>query len=440
MNRILTILSLGFLLAVISLSCNKTNSSDPQVFDCINNTFVDSSDLKIKPTYIEEDNKGNITILGNYNETITIARFDANGVLLWHREYPQLQGREQGLAYVDENAFLIKTSTRHYEYELSEKSYENVWIKNGMWRHNSKEYVDTYELGDMQPKLQLPNTNTSYLTKIGADGNIIWTKEFKGDFCTGNSFFRVNRNDFLFLTSEFYGPYWELVDHEGIVDTITYPNDRNKRTVYRIDGEGNTVWSTEIKDVFELTRLYEGSDSYYNLRHAISQNGDRILVNTFNETFELSLSGELIKSFQPMYDYPTNHTWHMLKADEQSIYFLGIVDTSEIFNEDRVYTIKYDIATGNISWENRTYYMPFNVSSYPGKSLISYTLTGHDYFYLKKTNINGQEVWNKNIPKPGQDYNVSALKTSCNGGAILAITYYNYEKLVLIKTNSFGEY
>lgn len=440
-NAFLTLLA-GILLLVLANSCNKTSTTNPGTVECINSSFIDTLEIGVKPTYVEEDNKGNITILGNNKGVIAVVRLNAEGELQWHKEYPQLQGKEQGLVYVDENSFLIKTSTRHYEYELHEYGYYSVWIQNGIMLDSSNNYLNTYEIiQSYQPKLQLPNTNTSYLTKISSHGNILWTKEFLGDYCNGNSLYRIDQNNFLFLTSDLFGPYFELIDHADYNnDTVSWPFDKNKRTVYKINNEGGVIWSTEINNIFSTEKLFpkDISTTYY--RHAISKNGERIIINTKNTTHELSESGVILKSYQPRYNFQGNNTWLMAKADETANYFLGVLRTHDNPGQE-YYLMKYDVAQNQTIWLTNEFNYPYQISSYPDKGFIFYTFHGSSENYsISKFNTNGNEVWNKVIETPNFETGIRTITAACNGGAIIAMSDYLDEKIIIIKTNENGEY
>ena len=424
----------GLLLLILASNCNN-KKTDPNAFECINSSFMATLPIQFKPTYIEEDNKGNIIILGSFDAVIKIVKLNAQGELLWQKEYLQIIGEEQGLVYIDENSFLIKTSTSQYEYELSNHLYENIWIKNSNMLDASNNYIPTYELYSGQPELQLPNSNKTYLSKINADGAVLWTKEFKGDACNGNSFFRLDHNNFLLLTSEFYGPYYEIVDYNGHVDTITHPNDRNKRIVYKIDNDGGIRWSTEVDNIFNVH--WDPAGGYdLGFQHSITQNGDRVIINTLNNTYELSKDGNLLQSYQPQYNNQGNWTYYMEKASETENYFFGELHTNDSFIEER-YLLKYDMDSKQTVWEKKPVQFPMQISSYPNKSLFT-AIYGTNFYSIEKFNPDGELLWKKEIPK--SYWSEINIKASCNSGVIVAIYDSSTEKLKIIKANENGEY
>jgi len=142
-NSFLFVLS-ALLLSILLSNC-KNKNNDAFTFECINSSFTDTIAIQLKPTYLEEDNKGNIIVLGSFDDVVKIIKFNAQGELLWQKSYPQLQGKEQGLVYIDENSFFIKTSTNHYEFELSANGYQNIWKKNGNMLDANNNYIPTYE-------------------------------------------------------------------------------------------------------------------------------------------------------------------------------------------------------------------------------------------------------------------------------------------------------
>jgi hypothetical protein len=421
------------LLALLLASNCKNKNNDTETFECVNSNFINTLTLQLTPTYVEEDSKGNILVLGHFDQLVKIAKFDTQGELLWQKEYPQLQGKEQGLVYIDENTFFIKTSTNHYEYELSANGYENIWIKNSNMLDASNNYIPTYELYSGRPKLQLPNSNKTYLSKISADGAVIWTKEFKGDACNGNSFFRIDNNNFLFLTSEFWGHYYELIEHNGIADTVNYPNNRNRRTVYKIDNNGEVIWSTEIENIFNVN-WDPGGDYSHGFQHSITQSNDRITVNTLNNTYELSASGELVKSYQPAFNFQGNWTFFMERATETENYFFGEKHTANSVLAER-YLLKYNLVSQQTTWKKMNAQFPLQLSSYPNKGFIS-SFYGIP-FTIKKFDNDGHELWQTEVQN---SWGTLIIKAACNGGAIIAKYDNEKEEFILIKTNEDGVY
>jgi len=429
MKNFTLVIAIGVFLLLMS-NCKKTNN--PNSIDCINSSFSRTFDIKIIPSYIEVDNKGNIILLGNNKETIKVVRLNPDGELLWQKEYPQLLGKENGIVYIDENSFFIKTSTNHYEFELSPIYYENVWIKNSNMLADDNNYIPTYEItGLIQPKLQLENTNITYLSKISSDGEILWTNEFNGDACNGDSFYRIDQNNFLFLTSEYYGPYFELIIHDGHMDTINHPNDRNKRTVYKINDDGDIIWNTEINNIFNVSWDYYPYPAY---EQSITLNQNRIIVNTLNNTYELSLSGELTSSFQPEYNFQGNWTYFMVGASETENYFFGDPHTHTNYNIDN-YLMKYNVETHQTIWQKRQLSFPIHISSYPNKGLLMMDYNS----IIEKFDNTGESVWQREIPSTTWNLG-SCIKATCDGGVIFAQTSNTLDKLFIIKLDEFGEY
>lgn len=423
----------SLLVSMLALNCNN-KKTDPHAVECINSSFMEILPIQFKPTFIEEDNKGNIIIMGNFDFIIKIVKLNAQGEMLWQKEYPQLNGEAQGLVYIDENSFLIKTSTSQYEYELSNYTYENVWIKNSNLLDANNNYFPTFELTTGQPKLQLPNSNKTYLSRINADGAVLWTKEFKGDACNGNAFYRLDHNNFLFLTSEFYGPYFEVIEHNGHIDTITHPNDRNKRFVNKIDSDGVIQWSTEIDNIFNVH--WDPAGGYdLGFQHSITQNGDKITVNTLNNTYELSSSGKLLKSYQPAFNFQGNWTYYMEKAGKTENYFFGVLHTHDSHIEER-YLLKFDLTTKQTVWEQEYAFFPMQISSYPNKGFIT-SVYGNPSFVIEKYTTDGELLWQTEIEN---SLGIITSEAACNGGAIVAKYEYAAEKLVIIKTNEDGEF
>lgn len=422
------IIIVGFLLISLS-NCNKNNNDDPPLVECINSSFADTLAIKLKPAYIEEDNKGNIIILGNNDGVIKVVRLNSDGELQWTKEYPQLQGKEQGLVFIDENSFFVKTSTNHYEYELSDHFYNNMWIRNSNMLDSNNNYIPTYELsGLIQPKLQLENTNTTYLTKVGSEGEILWSKEFSGDACNGDSFYKIDQNNYLMLTSEFYGPYYELITYNGHTDTCDHPYDRNKRTVYKIDSDGEIIWSTVIDNVFDFSYYTPDIPEY---QQSITQNNDRIYVNTINNTYELSSSGNLLQNFQPHYNYQGNSTYHMVKASKEENFFYGELPKEYNYVNTK-YLMKYNVNLNQIQWEKTAFTDILQISSYPDESIFILGYDNTDIF-IEKYNIQGDLLWHKS-------HYGRKIKAACNGGVIIASRSYPEGMLVLIKTNENGDY
>lgn len=411
-------------------TCKKPN--DNENTGCYDSKFLQEHSIKIRPTYINEDNKGNILILGNWDNIIQIVKLDGDGNLIWHKSYPELKGKEHGLTFIDENAFFINASTDVYEYTLSNNLYENAWINNGIYLNESNNYVDAYELGDIIPQLQNPNTNKSFLTKINTDGNIVWTKEFDGCYCEGNSLYRIDQNNFLFLTADFFGPYFELVEYDGKVDTINAPDNKNNRVLYKIDAEGNTNWSTTINDVFEVAKA--GDDFYYNIRHSVTLNNDRILVNVLTNTYELTLDGVLFNEFQPIYNYQGNHTYYMIKAASDENYLFSTVNNKDSFHFYSLY--KYDVKSHQVIWENDKSYFPIQISSTNTGELL--TLSYQNKLTLEKFNSEGTKIWQKEF-ESSSGLN-KAMTASCNGGALLAVYDTHNQKIAVYKTDASGNY
>jgi hypothetical protein len=284
------------------------------------------------------------------------------------------------------------------------------------------------------PMLQQPNTNNTYLTKFDAEGDIIWSKEFEGDYCDGNSFYRIDHNNFLFLTSSFFGPYYELIEHNGSVDTIDAPNDKNKRTLFKIDAEGNVIWTTVIDNVFEMAKA--GEDFYFTIQQSLTVNKDRIIVNTLNNTFELTHDGTLTKSFQPAYNYQGNNTYYMIRASDDENYFFSQVhnyyDPNPHFNS----LYKYNLTTNQTVWENDKTYFPMHIKSNENGELFA--MSDQGIFVIEKYNNIGQVLWRKEFERNMGER--TALTSSCNGGVIMAKYEFDKEKLVVFKTNAMGDY
>lgn len=421
------------LLLMLSTNCNKKNNGQYNI-ECINSTFTFSLPIKFLPSYIEEDQLGNILILGHFNDIIKIIKLNPQGELLWQKEYSQLNGKEQGLVFIDENSFFIKTSTQHYEFELG-NYYENIWIRNSNYLVETNNYVPTYELGSMQVELQQPNINETHLTKLNADGDILWTKEFAGDVCSGNSFYRINQDNFLFLTSELWGPYWELIEYNGHVDTIDHPCNKNKRTLHKINSEGETIWMTTIDNIFNVTWAPSNGNDFY-FQHAVTKNGDRIIVNTLNNTYELNQNGDLISSFQPEFNVQGFWTYYSEKANEGENFIFGRYNQYGVM-ETVNYLMKYDVASKKAIWKNKIVNFPMQMSAYPDKGFIT-SRYGTDNYSIEKYNTDGKQLWQQDIPNNSLS-NIHA-KAACNGGAIVAQYFFELEKLQIIKTNENGEY
>ncbi len=427
-NTFLTVLVMLFL--IIISSCKKTDSDKKDEIVCDNSTFNIVYDFEMTPEYIEEDNKGNITILGKRDSITTIARMSPSGELLWIKEYPQLIGKAQGLVYIDENDFFIKTSTNIYNYELSEYIYDNVYKKSGHILDENYNYLPTYEYsGNFRPKLSVYYANQTYLTKINENGEIIWTKEYTGDACNGNSIWRIDDNNFLMLTSEFWGPYYKIIEYNGHVDTIDHPNDENKRVVYKINNEGEVLWSTEIDNIFNVSW---GPTYYRDYQQSIYQSNDKIYVNTLNNTFELSLTGEVINTFQPKYNYKANWTYFMAKANETESFFFGRNCINDIF-VDGYYLLKYNPELGQSEWEIKSYSYIFQISSYPTNFDFFILVDDETTRYIEKYNNNGDLLWH-------MDQMANIIKAACSGGVIIANENYTSKTITVIKTDSEGNY
>lgn len=440
MKNISLIIIFGLLLFCFS-NCNKPNEDTPSTFECINSSFTDTLSIEIVPAYIEEDSKGNIIILGNNNDIIKVVKLNPEGELKWVKEYPQLEGKEQGLVFINENFFLIKTSTDHYEYELSSLQYNNIWIKNGNMLIDDNNYISTYELTSIvQPKLQLENTNTSFLTQINLDGEIMWSKEFKGDVCSGESLYRIDENSFLFLTSEFNGPYFELISYNGHIDTIDRPDDRNKSTVHKINDKGDVIWSTEIDNIFNVNWANNYPTSYLSSARTITQNGNNIVLNTLHKTYELSLDGNITDSYQPNYNFQGNWTFSMAVADNTANFFSGELHTYDNYTVKN-YIMKYDFELNETAWEieknNRVLY----ISSYTDKGLLTirHVDTFNKDLILEKISINGESLWQKEIENKTWSGGITMTAT-CNGGSIIAIAGELASTLTIIKTDENGDY
>ena len=168
-----------------------------------------------------------------------------------------------------------------------------------------------------------------------------------------------------------YGPYYEIKNQTGgNNDTVQWPFNKNRRTVYKINDQGEVLWSTEITDIFAADKIYLNDESDF--QQAVTQNGDRFLINTLNTTHELSATGQLIRSFQPAYNFEGNHTVHMVKADESSHYFFCKVVTHDN-TEGELVMIKYDVAQRQTVWKKNDFYYPYQISSHDDKSFFTFT-------------------------------------------------------------------
>ncbi|MFA5419186.1 MAG: hypothetical protein WC341_12080 [Bacteroidales bacterium] len=431
MKNIFPILLALFVIAIFS-QCKKSNPSTNPEITCINTSFVDTLGINFNPQFIEEDNQGNIIILGSAEDVIKLVRLNADGELQWQKDYPQIQGKPQGLVFIDENSFFIKSSTSHYEYELSEHYYADLWKQVGYMLDSSNTYIPFYEFWSGNPYLHVESSNQTYLTRIDAEGDIIFTKQFIGDACDGESFFRVNSNDFLFLTSEIGNTNFEIISWDGFVDTIAHVSDKNKRTVYRIDSDGNIIWSTPIEHIFNPAWA---ESSIYQYRQGITQNGNRIIVNTSYNTFELTLTGEVVNEYQPLYNNHANWTYSMVNADASSNYFFSIVSTFDASVAQTV-LFKYDVINNETLWQKNNYPVQ-NMCSGPNGNLIMHVLN-QELNSLIKLNEKGEELWSGDMP---DELWGGTFSSACNGGALLAFPLESApDKIVVVKTTENGEF
>ncbi len=426
MKKSSTIFLLIITFFLIIYGCKKDEDSHEEP-ECSNTSFFSTFDIEFDPKYIEEDSEGNIYVLGRSDSIISVLKVNDIGEKLWFKKYDELTGLEQGLVIIDENSFFVKTSTSQYKYE-DPVIVGDIWIKNGFILDSGNNYIPTYELtGTIQPKLRTEYTNLTTLNKISSEGELLLTKEFDGDACNGNSFYKIDNDNFLMLTSEFYGPYFEFIIYDGHIDTIDHPNDENNRTVYKINNNGDIIWETEIENIFNVS--FEAPMVKF-FQQSITQNNDRIYVNTLNNTFELSLTGEILTSFQPKYNFQANWTYFMEKVNStDNVFFGNVFDQQSKYN----YLLKYNSELNEIEWERTQFSDVIQISTNSNREEIF--VHGYDdtHRFIKKYNDQGELVWHQIVY-------CNIIKSACNGGMIFAKEDSSSDKITVVKTDEDGNY
>jgi len=397
--------------------------------ECIKSQFCDTLNIEFDPVWIVEDYTSNILLLGkNSNSDIVVLKLDSDGNLIWVKEYQEITGKVMNIIQIGD-AYYINSGTYTFSYDEPGITYYNVLVESGYLIDESDNYFKIYELqSSYTPSFVLPPNNTNSLTKIDTAGNVLWTKEFEGNYFSGTSLDTTADGHILLLTSVIAGFGDKLVMNNGLFqDTILRPTDNHQVKLHKIDTNGNLVWETKVDSILEFERENAISTSYLSL--CCGQ--DEILVNTKNATITFDLEGNVLNRFHPITGKDSSRPLKVASAPNNSNYYCGNIYPHNNWETGK-FIAKID-EYENIEWLIQDNYVH-------AAHLFSFKESGFIIRYynadeINKYNDNGNLIWNKSY----ENYPL-IMNTSCSGGVIFCTADQNSDYIIVSKVNENGSY
>lgn len=231
-----------------------------------------------------------VVIAGYKNEVPCLLRVNSDGFLMWKKEFPQIQGQLTGIAITDQ-AIYISSSVD-----------ESIWTGYDSTYNCAHGFFYTYQIKfcelryeysssfDFVPNIEV--NGTSYLNKISLNGAYELSKSFEG-----NTILNSNNNDVLstyengdlaFMCLDHYGYIPEELVMSPIydrVDSVKYHTSKDQVNLFRLDADGNTIWTRAIDQIQTNFYLSEYKPVYnYNIRTsedytAVSLNNKVVIFN-----------------------------------------------------------------------------------------------------------------------------------------------------------------
>lgn len=403
-------------IVTINAGCNKTNINKKPQNSCSQSTFqINLSEYLFSVSDITEDEKGNIFLYGTEqtNSNPKLLKLDSTGSVIWDKSIPNSLSPIELI--ISDNKIILLSQGQEINNNCD--VLYDVGINQVGFSHNC---TPIYELPP-SPVFCTKYESEVKIIAVNTEGDELWSKVLPDFHPNGNSLLAIENGEILVTTLYKYGRQPEYVyDSTGnFTDTVNYPYNKDRITLYNIGQNGNIKWKSEFHNIKSSNWGYTKIPGNYT-----ELIDDKVIIKTSNEIITTNMSGSELERHELIPEHCTNRIYY-LEGVTFDQYVIG--GEYSIKEDGLLVPVRYtEIKNKNNEsiWHKDEFLQVIDGAN--GNFLVYQNGGFHGY------DNNGNKKWTFEV-----DLLTTAIM-SCNGGAI--ISSYENNEIIISKVDNKGKY